>query len=245
MIPRTGDAMPATQTSAPVIPDRSEELLQAAAECFHRRGYAATSIDAVARHMGSTKGRVYHYFPSKLDLFNAVRERGMEIVFDATDPGYDSDLAAPDRLALMALGHVRAMFSQHAFMQVHKEGLQMHRYGATTPEQREATARHIARRDAYEARFREVIGAGAQAGDLVVGTPFGITVQVFMSALHSPVTWYFQRPGDDDAKIEALSREVVRYAMRGLGVDMAVRGWPATPAPEMARHTATETKGST
>lgn len=222
--------MTTTQPSAQITPDRGEELLLAAAECFHRRGYAATSIDAVARHMGATKGRVYHYFASKLDLFNAVRERGMEIVFEATDPGYGADLPAADRLALMALGHVRAMFLQHAFMQVHKEGLQMHRYGATTPEQRQATARHIARRDQYEARFREVIAAGAAEGDLTVGDPFGITVQAFMSALHSPVTWYFQRPDDTEDKIETLTREVVRFAMLGLGVDMNARGWPDDPA---------------
>lgn len=211
-------------TTAPS--DRLEELLNAAARCFQMRGYAATSIDTVARHMGATKGRVYHYFPSKMDLFNAVRERGMEIVFEATDPGFSADLPTADRLTLMALGHVRAMFLHHAFMQVHREGLQMHRYGATTPEQREATAIHIARRDAYERRFREVVQQGVDAGELKTGEPFGVTIQCFMSALHSPVTWYFPRPDDTPGKLESLAREVVRYAMLGLGVDVAARGWP-------------------
>ncbi len=209
--------------------ERLEELLVAAAECFQRRGYAATSIDTVARHMGSTKGRVYHYFPSKMDLFNAVRERGMDIVFDATAPGYAADLPAADRLAMMALGHVRAMFRHHAFMQVHREGLQMHRYGATTPEQREATDRHIAMRDAYEGRFREVIRLGVQQGDLTVGAPFGVTIQSFLSALHGPVTWYFERPGDTAETQEALAREVARFALLGLGLDMNRRGWPDRP----------------
>lgn len=212
--------------SAPV--DRLEELLTAAARCFQSRGYAATSIDTVARHMGATKGRVYHYFPSKLDLFNAVRERGMEIVFEATDPGFHAALPAVDRLTLMALGHVRAMFHHHAFMQVHREGLQMHRYGATTPQQRDSTCAHIARRDAYEQRFREVVRLGADRGELRAGAPFGVTIQSFMSALHGPVTWYFERPDDSPDKLESLAREVVRFAMLGLAVDVVARGWPDT-----------------
>ena len=37
------------------------EILDAAAECFMEQGFHATSIDAVARRMGATKGRVYHH----------------------------------------------------------------------------------------------------------------------------------------------------------------------------------------
>lgn len=218
----------ASQTAEPQT-DRLEELLTAAARCFQARGYAATSIDSVARHMGATKGRVYHYYPSKMDLFNAVRERGMQIVFEATEAGYRAALPPADRLTLMALGHARTMIAHHAFMQVLREGLQMHRFGTATPEQHEAMARHIEQRDAYEQRFREVVRQGADSGALRVGDPFAITIQTFMSALHSPVTWYFERPGDSPDKIESLTREVVRYAMLGLGVDLAARGWPAAP----------------
>ena len=209
--------------------DRLEELLIAAAQCFQARGYAATSIDAVARHLGATKGRVYHYFPSKMDLFNAVRERGMQIVFEATEAGYCANLAAADRLTLMALGHVGAMMRHRAFMQVHREGLQMHRFGNATPEQHDAMARHIRQRDAYERRFRDVVRLGADNGVLRVGEPFAITIQSFMSALHSPVTWYSERADDTPEKLEQLAREVVRFAMLGLGVDLAARRWPEIP----------------
>lgn len=217
----------ATAVTSETTPnERLEELLQAAAVRFEKRGYAATAIDTVARFMGATNGRVYHYFPSKLDLFSAVRERGMETVFEATDPGYHADLPAVDRLTLMALGHVRAMLLHHSFMQVHhKEGLRMHRYGAITPEQREATQRHIERRDAYEGRFREVVREGAEQGKLKVGEPFGITVQAFLSALHGPVTWIYPRPDDAPGKLETLALEVVRFAMQGLGHDLTARDW--------------------
>ena len=55
------------------------EILEAAAACFEERGFASTSIDDVARRLGSTKGRIYHHFSSKTDLFAAVFRAGMAL----------------------------------------------------------------------------------------------------------------------------------------------------------------------
>lgn len=205
-----------TTTNSPSRSERYEELLDAAAECFQSRGFDATSIDTVARHLGATKGRVYHYFPSKMDLFNAVRDRGMDIVFQATDPGYQADLPVLDRLEAMARGHVRAMLFHHSFMLVLKDGLLMRRYTTTTEFQKESLFQHIARRDAYEARFRELLAKGLAEGSLRAGPDPAITVQTFMSALNGPVAWFRPRPGDTPQKYEAIVEEIVRFAMQGL-----------------------------
>jgi AcrR family transcriptional regulator len=42
-------------------------------------GFAATSLDAVAKQARVTKGAIYHHFASKRDLFLAVMERQEEI----------------------------------------------------------------------------------------------------------------------------------------------------------------------
>ncbi|NUW34265.1 TetR family transcriptional regulator [Nonomuraea sp. SMC257] len=54
------------------------ELVEAAGLLFGRDGYAATSIDDVARGGGLTKGAVYHHFSGKVDLFRAVFVREQE-----------------------------------------------------------------------------------------------------------------------------------------------------------------------
>ncbi len=58
--------------------ERSEatktELLRVARTMFGEGGYEATSIEDVAEEAGVTKGAVYHHFPSKRDLFQAVFE---------------------------------------------------------------------------------------------------------------------------------------------------------------------------
>lgn len=198
-------------------PQRYEELLKAAAECFQKQGFAATSIDTVARHLGSTKGRVYHYFPSKIDLFNAVRERAMELAFDGIRPGYEADGSPVARLTQMAFGHTMAMMQHHSYMQVLLDGLQMQRFGATTEFQRQAMERHLRERDTFEDMVREVILAGIEDGTIKAERS-SITLQSFLVALNGPVFWYRPREGDDRPEHEAIAREVVHFALLGLGV---------------------------
>ena len=52
-----------------------EALLDSAAACFLESGFAATSLDEVAKRARVTKGAIYHHFASKRDLFMAVLER--------------------------------------------------------------------------------------------------------------------------------------------------------------------------
>jgi len=52
------------------------DLTDIAIDCFARYGYAATSIDRIAKAAGLTKGAIYYHFKDKEDLlFAAVRDR--------------------------------------------------------------------------------------------------------------------------------------------------------------------------
>ena len=58
--------------------DSRDEILRAAADVFMEFGFAATTIDAIAERLGATKGRVYHHYKSKAELFFAVQLAAME-----------------------------------------------------------------------------------------------------------------------------------------------------------------------
>ncbi len=208
-----------SQTAAETRSERYEELLRAAAECFQSRGFAATSIDTVARHLGATKGRVYHYFPSKMDLFNAVRDRAMDLVFAASDGGYHMQGTPAERLHAMSAGHARSMIDDLPYMHVLMDGLQMLRYSTTTQFQREAMEAHLTRRDLYEQRFREVVVQGVADGQFQIGPQLSITIQSFMSTLNGPVFWYRPRGDDTRESRQAIVDDVVRFAMSGLGLN--------------------------
>ena len=49
-------------------------LLDSATRLFVERGFAQTSLDEVAANARVTKGAIYHHFPSKQALFEAVSE---------------------------------------------------------------------------------------------------------------------------------------------------------------------------
>jgi AcrR family transcriptional regulator len=58
--------------------ERSEattsQILAVARKLFARDGYAATSLDAIVKSCGMTKGAFYHHFKDKAELFAAVYE---------------------------------------------------------------------------------------------------------------------------------------------------------------------------
>jgi AcrR family transcriptional regulator len=51
---------------------RPGELLEAALDLFVEKGFSATRVDDVAARAGVSKGTLFLYFPSKVDLFKAV-----------------------------------------------------------------------------------------------------------------------------------------------------------------------------
>lgn len=77
-------------------------LLDAAAEVFARRGFAAASLDEIAEAAGYTRGAIAFNFGTKDDLFLAVIERHNDELLAAYAKVLDRDLqgASPDLEAI-------------------------------------------------------------------------------------------------------------------------------------------------
>jgi AcrR family transcriptional regulator len=101
------------------------DILATAAICFMERGYTETSIDDVARRLGATKGRVYHHFASKADLFAAIFRAGMEMDYAAIEPVRGQSGQAVSRLAAMATAHTRQVIRSKPFQRVVWQGVQL------------------------------------------------------------------------------------------------------------------------
>lgn len=84
-----------------------EAILDAAELVFSEHGVAHTSLDAVARQAGVTRGAVYHHFANKLDLFRALMQRIELPLFQrfeaATDDGVDDPVKAMRDSTLFAI----------------------------------------------------------------------------------------------------------------------------------------------
>jgi len=84
------DAMP--KVSQEHLVARRAEILDGARRAFAKYGYAGATVSRLEDEIGLSRGAIFHYFPSKLDLFAALavgenlryqrmlEERGIEAV---------------------------------------------------------------------------------------------------------------------------------------------------------------------
>lgn len=191
------------------------EILQAAAECFMEQGFHATSIDVVARRMGATKGRVYHHYRSKMDLFFDVHRLGMDRLFEAVAPARQGGGDALQVLTRMMNAHALALFEHHAFESVVVQGVHLHRFGATTPAQRRVLDELIASRDRFEGLFRQQLLL-AQAQRLVAPLDASIAVKTLLGGLQWSLIWYRPEIDNSLANRQRLAAEMVRTLVEGL-----------------------------
>ncbi|MEX0759750.1 MAG: TetR/AcrR family transcriptional regulator [Tistlia sp.] len=192
------------------------EILDAAAEAFMRKGYAAASIDDVSDILGCTKGRIYHHYRSKADLFFDVHRRGMQMDLQAVRSCMVEGRAPLDQLFEMAVAHLEVVMSQIAYQRVAVQGLEMHLAGQTTPEQRKTLRAILMLRDEYEGLFAAEIARATEQGALPE-QDVRLVVKAFMGALNWTTIWYRQRRNQSQAERRRIAESIARFAVRGLG----------------------------
>lgn len=189
-----------------------EEVLAAAARAFMERGYAATSIDDVAAAMDATKGRVYHYYRSKLDLFADVVRRSLDVIHAEVIAA--AEAAGPDpraRLTAMTRAHLDSILRDQPFHRCALQGVEMHLTTALTPDQRAALDGIVALRDRHQRLFEGAVAAAFPGR----GRDLKPVVLTFLAALNGPVWWYRPRAGDSAADRAALIDSIAAFALAG------------------------------
>lgn len=187
-----------------------EEILSAAAELFMDFGYAATSLDAVADRIGSTKGRIYHHYRSKADLFFDVQVTAMTRLISEIEPIARGAGAPVQRLAAMALRHTQILLTELPMQKVAVQGLERNLLGAAVNRLRFV----IRMRDDYEGLFAEVIDEGIRAGELI-DLPAQLATKPFFGAMNWATLWYSQRRLQDPEAINDIAQALAACAMRG------------------------------
>lgn len=70
--------------------ERPAELLEAALEVFAEKGFAAARMDEIAARAGVSKGTAYLYFESKEDLFRALVQDRMLLIFTPLEQAFET-----------------------------------------------------------------------------------------------------------------------------------------------------------
>lgn len=190
-------------------------IVEAAAKCFMQGGYSDTSIDDVADYLGATKGRIYHYYRSKAELFFDVHRHGMALNVSSVQPIALSEGPAAERLSDMCKAHVRNMLENIVYQRVVLQGVEMHLAGSTTPKQREKLKLLMKEREYYEGLFRDVLIAGRDEGVFEFDNP-SFASKAVLGILNNPVIWYTPRKNQgENEKLEIIEQFSV-FAMRSV-----------------------------
>lgn len=193
---------------------RKAEIIDAAAECFTELGYHATKVDDVAARLGATKGRIYHHYSSKTELFFDVHREGMARLFAAQDD-VKQDGSARDVLIARLRAHARAMLDHHTFETVVAQGVQIHRFDQVTPDQRATMEELIATRHDFETLFKDALEDAIAEGS-VMDRNVSIAVKMMLGALQWSLVWYRPRPGEPEAERKRLADVMVASIVAGI-----------------------------
>ncbi len=98
---RPAAAAPLTSLRAEQVAQTRAALVAAGRRLFGTRGFAATSVEDIAREARVTTGALYHHFPTKAAVFESVFE---QVHADLMDASLQAARQAADAIELLTAG---------------------------------------------------------------------------------------------------------------------------------------------
>ena len=165
---------------------RRRAIEDVASDLFRENGYAGTSVRDIARALSVQGASLYAHVTSKEDVLWAIVDRAATRFEAAADTAeVQAEREAPGNpihaIAALVRAHARVVTDD-----VGEASVFVHEWKSLAPERRAAI---LARRDAYEARFRRRIVDGIAVGAFGITDP-AIASTVILTALNGLVTWY-------------------------------------------------------
>lgn len=180
------------------------EILDAAAIIFSRKGFEATSMADIAEAVGLQKASLYHHFESKQELLVELLDQALDLLIERIEPIVTLPLPPDQRLR-------RAMSAYLGAMVDHRElaSILLLEHRSLEPEY---LSRHIPRRDRFERLWRDLIQQGYDTGLFCCSDP-ALATRALMGVMNWSITWY--NPGGRMPPGE-LSKEFADLFLNGL-----------------------------
>lgn len=183
---------------------RKEQIKDAAAYLFRKKGYKATSMKDIADAMDIKAASLYNHIKSKQELLS---ELSLEIAHAFTNGLTDienSSLTGLEKLKKIVGLHVRLTIDHtDAIALVTSEWVHLE----------ETYDEYLSLRVAYENRFKKIIEACIEEGD-IAEVQVDIAIFSVLSSLHWLYSWYSKNK-DKIGAVE-LENQMVKCLIEGL-----------------------------
>lgn len=231
---RKSNLLPLWETEARSGPkmEARAHILEAAAHAFMERGYAAATLDQVAKRLGTTKGQIYHYYRSKSDLYFDVVVGAHFIVNEKINPIAEmTELAPSERLWRLIHAHALTIMSTYAYQRVALEATQHQLIAELNSRQWRAMERVKKFRDDYEKCVSDIIARGMENGDFARAHS-KISTKAVLGSLHWLIVWYDPKrliTASAQHEIAVSTAAFVTAGLRGAQTDLAARARAMLP----------------
>jgi AcrR family transcriptional regulator len=183
--------------------NRDSEIVEAAISVFHRRGFAASTMQDVADAVGVLKGSLYHYISSKEDLLFRILQEShvqarelMQEVSEVDLPAIERLRSYLERMYLWYLSNVERV-SVYLNQQHHLTG------------SNQAEMRLQARE--FEHFLRELLAEARGEGSVDSGIDLKLAAYFILGALNSIPRWYHPEGAYSP---ERIAREFAAMSLR-------------------------------
>ena len=177
-----------------------QQLIDAAARVFERRGYTDATLAHIAAEAGVSKPTVYQYVKSKQQLLETIVEQVVYPLRDGIDQIVKSDRAAIDKLGAYIELHVLSAIRYQPY------------YVVLTSDQHQLSPQALRRYQSWARTVNdaatELLQQGRREGAVRSDIDIPIAVNLLNSTLTSIARWY--RPGDR-AQPDEIVAEVGKY----------------------------------
>jgi AcrR family transcriptional regulator len=133
-----------------------EEILAAAAQIFREKGYHATSMQDIAEAVHLQKGSLYHHIRSKEEILASLLDRALDLLILSMQEVMASSQPVEEKLRA-----AMRMYADNIAVHSDLAAVLLLEYRNLSPRLR---ARHMGRRDRFEALWRELLRQGMQQG---------------------------------------------------------------------------------
>lgn len=179
------EAKPKRQGRPPTIANARDRILDDAACLFARDGYDGTSLGELAASVGVTKAAIYHYFPNKQEIYEAIIVRTLEGLRRHVSQATAATSGPEEAL-------VRFMTAHADFFEDHYDGFLTMLVGYGGMENVVMIAEAQKLRDEHEQALRQIIADGIAKGTFRA-VDIDVTSRAVLSMLNWMVRWF--KPG--------------------------------------------------